>query len=78
MNIDSKRISDMGWPATGRDGAGAANRRLIAGSVAAVIIGGGTGFFYGGAVIDSLVRLWTLWLMPAFINIYLFGVALCT
>ncbi len=43
----------------------------------AAAIGGAAGYFQGGAVIDGICLVWNGWLMPTFIKIYLYGVALC-
>ena len=44
----------------------------------AAAIGGTAGYFQGEQVIGGIAQVWNNWLMPTFIKIYLYGVALCT
>ncbi len=50
--------------------------RLMAWSIA-IAAGGLAGYFHGDTVIDGIALVWNGWLMPTFINLYLYGAALC-
>ena len=70
------QVSDPHMAVAG-DAAPASGRHLGI-ALAAVLICGLAGFAYGDAVIDGMVLFWSGWLIPAFTQMYLLGIALCT
>lgn len=70
-------VSDQHAPAFEGDHATLA-RRQLAGALAAAAIGGYAGYFHGDGIIAGGAGLWNDWLLPTFVKMYLYGVALCS